>query len=767
MILVIVSALPAISDLLSTVFPGHKTFLSFCHHVGIPIADLEIVYDGDARFDSQIAASSAPIALCLGPDAFEAFTGLRMSINSTRGFVFQPEDCQAVKRMVFQEIGVYKSSRKNPDGTFHHKKGDPRCAMRPVFQPRRYNPALKWIIPTLDPFAIQSDPRDMRPALKADLLRAKRFHDSVLTSLTPRPIILQEPGTGGMLTLDIETVGFEGPVHRIGLATDTGVCSMPWNTRARDLTQAAIDQAQTIQGHNLAFDIPRLESEGIDFGKKPRFDTMLAAQMLGADMPKRLEFVATLYLDIPTWKHLSGFDQQMYNTLDTYYTHHIGNHQRDDLKRTGQFDLFTHTIMPATSVLIKMTRLGIKVNVDGLWIWRNDLNLSVRRLTQEWNDLAPGVLPSSYSQLSKLFYKTLALDPIYVRRKKNKVSTLDTSEEAVRTLRTKYPQHAKLLTCLLDLREVSKQLSTYASVDLSLDDCVHPRYLPANKNSDDGTTVTGRIASTGPNIQNQIPESKALFIPHWPDWWFLEFDFSQIELRIAAVLSDDKTLQKDLEGDVHARIMDRLGVDRTRAKNLIYGSLYGAGPGKLVKVLRARGITATFDECSRLQDTLSRTYPRLWAWRSSVAAEGAAARFLTNPFGRRRYFRRSKDQTPEMYDFLPQSTAADILWSLLLPLEEAAERFGGFFLTTTHDSGLFEFPRASLTPALISCLRGTCERDWPIIAPGFRVPTKWKVGRNWRDMHPVDESSIQAIVRQAGRALPAQVVPADGPLAGP
>jgi DNA polymerase I-like protein with 3'-5' exonuclease and polymerase domains len=133
----------------------------------------------------------------------------------------------------------------------------------------------------------------------------------------------------------------------------------------------------------------------------------------------------------------------------------------------------------------------------------------------------------------------------------------------------------------------------------------------------------------------------------------------------------------------------------------------------------------------------------LWAWRQRVVSEGTTLGYLTNAFGRRRYFYhrwRDHDGTqhsgdvPEMLAYLPQSDAADILWTRLPALEAFAGEWNGHLVTTVHDSFLLEFPTENLDRDLFRSLRSVLECEFSNIAPGFRVPVNLKMGANWGEM---------------------------------
>lgn len=102
---------------------------------------------------------------------------------------------------------------------------------------------------------------------------------------------------------------------------------------------------------------------------------------------------------------------------------------------------------------------------------------------------------------------------------------------------------------------------------------------------------------------------------------------------------------------------------------------------------------------------------------------------LTNPFGLKRYFY-SSDDAPAAVNFMPQSTAAIIMWKTLVELNERLKDVGGRILNTIHDAILCEIPEHMEAPAKAVVME-VMQQEWREIAPGFRVPVKVKVGRTW------------------------------------
>ena len=698
-------------------------------------------------FDEAVSKSAARVAVCLGGAAFDRLSGIisaertakrRSGIESWRGYLVQRADCVARSRRV-SRVEQYKTTTKL------HKKGDPKIVKHRVDLPPVLPRELEWIIPTLHPAAVLRTGYKSIPALAADLDRAARALNGQLrrpgTDYVETPLVGE---AGDMVAVDIEThmvAGMDGGITRVGSSSGRGTWSRQWDYLARiGIESETANPLKTTVMHNAPFDMPRLEAEGVQFNG-PLWDTMLCAATLQPDLPKALNSVASLVLDVPRWKHLSDTDPAFYNAMDAAYTRAIALYQVDELKRTGQYEWFTQSVMPAVPVLVAMTKRGIRVDAERRARWLEELSADETEREARWRILTGGVHPGSPKQVAEYLYDTRGL-PAQYGSTGGRTADINALRELLavvegRTAPTK-DYDLSVLRGLIEYRTVSKLRSTYAERGLGGDGCIHPSYLPASKDEEGidgkGLAGTGRITSRDPNIQNQPPEARKLFVPHSSDLILVEADYSQIELRIAASMSGDRALQEALKGDVHGRTMELLGCDRVRAKNVMYGTLYGAGPRKLSKVLRAKGFNLTEHEARNLQDALARAYPALWAWRQAVVEEVGRNYYLSTPFGQRRYFWQGRREAPAAIDFLPQGTAAGIMWQILPALEVQQHALGGALLTCVHDSILCEAPRNKLGET-VDGIKRCMEREWSQIAPGFMVPIDVKVGENWGEMH--------------------------------
>jgi len=691
-------------------------------------------------FDSAVSRSTAKAVVCLGGDAFRRVSGIEGGIEQWRGYLVAPSECLTSTRSVVT-VTTYKTSNTKKG----YKKGDPRSVRTKAPYKTPLPKSADWILPTLHPAGVMRSGFTNLPALQADLHRVRRALDDELsygrTSFIISPVIWHLE-KGAAIAFDIETPRppDDHVIERIGMATESGTWTSLWDAYSTEAARRMLGAAGVVKvAHNIAFDLPRLEDYDVSIAD-PIFDTMLAAQMLQPDLYKGLNAVTSLYLDRKRHKHEQALAPEHYNANDATVTLELYTPLRDGLAVTGQLKLFTGTIMPTVRTLIKMTRRGIAVDSARRDAWLVELGQQERALIEKWAGHS-AVNVNSPQQVAKHLYGTLAMDRQY-----NKYGGTAVDAGALLSLKWLYPQHAEMLDTLIELKKVRKLRSTYAEQALGADGCVHPSYLPASKDYEyvdaeggrsynKGMAGTGRLTARDPNIQNQPAAARRLYIPHAPDLVLVAADYSQIELRVAAALSKDDRLTEALAGDVHTRTQELLGCDRVRAKNVIYGTLYGAGPRKLSQVLKTKGYNVSEAECRQLQDALARAYPKLWAWRQSVVSDVATNYYLSNPFGRRRYFLRGAEDAPAAIDFLPQSTAADIMWDVIAPVENALSTLGGAVLATVHDELLTEMPRGDVARG-VEMLKAIMQHSFANIAPGFYVPISVKVGENWGEMLP-------------------------------
>lgn len=708
-------------------------------------------------FDEAIAASRAHVAVLLGGAALSRVTGLLGGVESWRGYLVAPYEAQELERTVLR-TGVYKTSRRckcgadpkqDPPANRAHtggcagcgdtgwaiRKGDPKLEKAKLTVPSAWPPECQWCIPTYHPSAILKSGYTLKPAFAADIMRVGRALRGELEVFDPSWVESKPTSfeTGAPAVFDIETGGIAHDIiTRIGATNGEGAWTSLWDQDSRDCLRTVLREGGPSVAFNIGFDAPRLAAAGCPI-PEPWWDVMLAAATVKPELKKSLNYVTSLYMDTPRWKHLSESQPAKYNAWDVAATRALYYILRAELERTGQLDLFEKRMMPTVPTLVNMTQRGLKVDMPVRDAWLAELSAKRDATFKRWDELAPGQRTSG-SKLLWWLVNTAGIPILYSKyggqtseaaqlKKLLLMHNLDSTQRAI-------------LETLLELRGIEKELKTYAEVDLLGDGCVHPGFLPAGKDDDafgKGIAGTGRITSSRPNIQNQPLSARRMFIPHDPERnVLLEGDWSQIEARILAELADDEELRGAIREGLHTSNMRVLNVDKTRAKNGFYGWAYGAGKRTLHNTFISRGFYVPEAECEALLRGFDRRFARTAALRRRIAHEVSHNYYLTNAFGRRRYFLGGSRDVPAGLDFQPQSCAADIMWTVLRPLEGALRGAGGSLLATVHDSILIECPRGALDECA-AIMKQVMEQPWPEIG-GLAVPVELKAGQSWGAM---------------------------------
>ncbi|MBI5328244.1 MAG: DNA polymerase I [Deltaproteobacteria bacterium] len=368
----------------------------------------------------------------------------------------------------------------------------------------------------------------------------------------------------------------------------------------------------------------------------------------------------------------------------------------------GLLRLFHEIEMPLAEVLAEMERSGIKVDRDYLSNLSNELKFQIEILQSKIYTIAcMDFNINSPKQLSSVLFEKLKLKP--VRKTKTGFST---DEDVLKTLAA---QH-ELPSEVLNFRQLSKLKYTYVDAMLRL---INPATGRVHTSFNQTVTATGRLSSSEPNLQN-IPiktefgkRIRQAFIAD-KDCLFLSADYSQIELRIVAHLSQDALLTEAFKNDddIHTRtasevfgIMPELVTPemRRRAKAINFGIIYGMGPYGLSAEL---GISQ--DEAAGYIDNYFLHYKGVKAFIDKTINEAVENGYVTTLFGRRRYIPEMKSESEQIRRFgdriainTPvQGTAADMIKVAMINIFRRL-RDGNFntkMLLQIHDELLFEVP---------------------------------------------------------------------------
>ena len=630
-------------------------------------------------------------------------------------------------------------------------------------------------VPSIHPASVARN-WQYRPAVVSDFHRIKKESEFPEVRITPKELViaystqeamrwLDEIEKAKEFAFDIETESEQITCISFSHKENFGVSIPFWfaGSSLRSTTDELLIW-RTISrvlatgnsiAHNGIYDREFLKQSLSIIVDKYTFDTMLGFHCLYLELPKALDFVSSIYTDVPYYKDDIDSEEMdvyfRYNATDSMVTYLCAIEERKELEERGLTEFYYTHMHRLVEPILDMQLRGVRWDREKRNELRKETRKEIDTLTTEFEGLAPGVNPSSPKQLSTLLYTTLGYPKQTTKDKATGAIRVTTNEEAISKLRALRPN--RILDILLNIREKSKLLSTYLEVKLDEDNRIRCSYNITG-------TETGRLSSsattrgTGTNLQN-IPESvRELFIPD-EGKIFLNADLSQAEARVVAYLSGDSRLIEVLKngGDIHrknaANIFrkkeeDVTNEERQLAKRVIHASNYGMGP-----VTFSRNAGVTVPEAKRLLNQYFVTYPRIKVWHMQVQNALKQSRRLRAPSGRERiFFNRFDDSlVKEGLAYIPQETVGTIVNDALIELWEDKSH-GIELLLQVHDSILCQCPDNpdSVTSAVSRLVRALTR---PITINGrvLIIPTDVKIGHDWLHMKKYDGVSQEEILK--------------------
>lgn len=416
----------------------------------------------------------------------------------------------------------------------------------------------------------------------------------------------------------------------------------------------------------------------------------------------------------------------------------------EKLEEAGMKELYRQVELPLVKVLSAMELEGIKLDREQLLAMGQELSRGIDALTTEIYQLAGEEFNiNSPKQLGVILFEKLNLPPL----KKTKTG-YSTSAEVLEELAEKHEIVAKIL----EYRQLMKLKSTYVDGLLNL---VNSDTGKVHTTFNQTITATGRLSSTEPNLQN-IPirlevgrRLRKVFIPSSPENLLVAADYSQIELRVLAHISQDENLIEAFikEQDIHTRTaslvfgvpMEQVTPDmRYRAKAVNFGIVYGISDFGLSKDLRV-----SRKEAQEYIDLYFARYPGVKKYMEEVVAQARKRGYVTTLLNRRRYLPELFSSNRNIRNFgeraainTPiQGSAADIIKLAMLKvcrkLEQASLKIT--MLLQVHDELIFEVPKKELKPA-VEIIREAMESAYQLKVP---LKVDVKAGPNWYDMEEV------------------------------
>jgi DNA polymerase-1 len=529
----------------------------------------------------------------------------------------------------------------------------------------------------------------------------------------------------------------------------------------RPLTNPAIPKA----GHNLKYDFVILARNGLR-ASPLTFDTMIAEWLINpASHNLGLKNLAWVRQDIKmtTIDELIGKGKKQltmaevpieqaapYAAADAEVVLHLMPELEAELKERHASKLFGELEMPLVSVLADMEMEGVALDINFLNQMSTELSQRLAEVeNQVYREVGKSFNLNSPQQLSEALFEHLKIPPPD-RKQRTATGFYSTSAEVLESLRGK---HAAV-DWILEYRELSKLKSTYLDalpqeVNL-MTGRVHTSYSQIG-------SVTGRLASSDPNLQN-IPirteigrKVRNAFIAS-PGQRLLSVDYSQIELRIVAHMAKDEAMIAAFRAgqDIHAATaaavysvpLEAIGKDqRRRAKGINFGLIYGMSAFGLT-----RQTDLTLAEAEDFVSAYFRQFPGVKSYLDGMRQQAAEQGYVETLLGRRRYFPGLKNQSDrnirgreerEAINAPIQGTAADIMKIAMLrvPAALAQASLSAKMILQVHDELVLECPEGELfeTAAVVQKIMSS--------AYTLSVPllTDARYGPNWGQMTPLSQ----------------------------
>jgi DNA polymerase I len=545
--------------------------------------------------------------------------------------------------------------------------------------------------------------------------------------------------------------------------TGTNESQLPLSTVMDALRGPLTDEKLPKIGHNTKYDYVVLARHGLRVSPIV-FDTMIAEWLVNPSSRNlglknlawiRLEMAMTEIEDLigkgRNQISMAEVDVQtaaLYAADDAEVLLRLMPQLQDDLVKCKADGLNRDVEMPLVTVLAEMEMNGISLDVDYLSQMSQELSERLHTIeNQIFMKVGEPFNLNSPQQLSQALFVRLGLLPPD-RRQKTATGFYSTAAGVLESLRGSHP----VVDWILEYRELSKLKSTYVD---ALPTQVNPETNRIHTSYNQTGSVTGRIASSDPNLQN-IPirtdlgrKVRKAFITE-PGCQLLSVDYSQVELRIVAHMAEDEAMLAAFQAgqDVHTATAAAIygvplekvtSVQRNRAKGVNFGLIYG---------MSAYGLTnytdLTLAEAENFVLAYFKQFPGVKSYLDGMRRKAAEQGFVETLLGRRRYFPGLKNQMNhnirnreerEAINAPIQGTAADIMKIAMLRLPGALKEEGlnAKILLQVHDELVLESPQDEIHDTAV-VVSQVMQSAYSLMVP---LKTEARCGPNWYEMTPL------------------------------
>jgi DNA polymerase-1 len=518
----------------------------------------------------------------------------------------------------------------------------------------------------------------------------------------------------------------------------------------------AIFESTTIAkaGQNLKYDYSILLEHGIQV-RTIAFDTMLASYCLNPDQASHsLAFLAQEYLgkgmqsykelvgDLADFSYVPMPAAAQYSCEDAHFTWLLWDKLSEQIQKNELQQVYYEIELPLISILVQMEARGVKLDVEFLHKMSGDLGARLTELEQQiYNTVGSEFNLNSPKQLSDILFNRLGISTKGLKRTKTGTST---DSNVLEKLAGQHP----VADLLLAYRMLHKLKSTYVD---ALPAMVSDKTGRLHTRFNQAGTGTGRLSSSDPNLQNipvQSEEGRKIrraFVPS-EGQVLLSADYSQIELRVLAHLSQDPQLIEAFkyETDIHSKtareilnippLLEVTSEARRIGKTINFGIIYGMGAQRL-----SRELSLPLPIAAKYIDNYFKLYAGVQEYFSRVEQEAAQTGVVRTLFGRQRVVSdielssRDPGRLRRIAINAPvQGTAADIIKIAMIKIQQQIdqEQWPLRILLQIHDELLFECPKAvapELLQKISKIMETACELNVPLLVDSA-------VGDNWEEV---------------------------------
>lgn len=511
--------------------------------------------------------------------------------------------------------------------------------------------------------------------------------------------------------------------------------------------------------HNIKYDLKVFRRYNVRVAY-PLFDTMIAHYLMSPESKQGMDFLAEFYLQYKpiSIETLIGKKGKNQGNMGDLAPEEISDYACEDADITWQLkqifapeiekehlkSLFYDMEMPLVEILADMEREGIAIDSEFLKKYSERLGVQLLQLEKEIKEIAgTDFNVDSPKQLGEVLFDHLKISS---KAKKTKTGQYATSEDVLQSLAKSHP----IIPKILEYREYKKLKSTYvdplpAMTDI-VDGRVHTQFMQT-------VTATGRLSSNNPNLQN-IPirteagrEIRKSFVARNDDYKLLSADYSQIELRIIAALSEDKNMVEAFRAgeDIHATTASKVyGIpldqvtreQRSAAKAVNFGIIYGQSAFGLSQTL---GISRT--EAKQIIDSYFEQYATIKSYMDGAIAQAREKGYVETIFKRRRYLPDINSANAVVRGFAErnainapiQGSAADVIKLAMVAVYREMKKAGvkSRLILQVHDELVFDIYKDEIDQ-MKELIKNAMENAVNLVVP---MKAEMEVGNNWLEAH--------------------------------